>query len=62
MAIYDVHYHISSVFIWHCSAEDVADARKQFEATTNMVDTIDKEITHADIEVLDVKKCYEAKE
>ena len=58
MTRYDVQYHISTVFIHHCEAEDEADAIKQFKAT-NVIKSLDSPITHADVGVLQVNKCDE---
>jgi hypothetical protein len=69
--MYDVEYHISTVFIYHCEAKDEADARKQFKANNSLpsrrirtgaypfLESLDSPITHADIKVTRIGKCDE---
>jgi len=57
--MYDVEYHISTVFIHHCEAEDEAEARKQFKANNSIIESLDSPITHADIKVTRIGKCDE---
>ena len=59
--MYDVEYHISTVFIYHCEAEDEEDARKQFETTniTKSMDIGECELNYADVKVMRVSECDE---